>query len=181
MKKCNRCNEERDLSYFKKSSKSKDGHIGTCKICQYGHEPHKKATIDKKCKLCLETKPVEDFPFINKERQWYDSRCKKCNNKRLEILRSSTKERKRKTMLRKNYGISLETYDNMYKNQKGCCVICKTTQESLSKPLNVDHCHTTGIIRGLLCSNCNSGLGFFKDNIESLQEAIKYLLNVKKP
>ena len=55
------------------------------------------------------------------------------------------------------------------------CAICRE-----EVPLAVDHCHTTGSIRGLLCGNCNQGLGRFKDNIVSLNNAIKYLKEFKE-
>jgi hypothetical protein len=58
--------------------------------------------------------------------------------------------------------------------QKNVCALCKKG-ESSGKQLSIDHCHTTGKIRGLLCSRCNLGLGLFKDNQEVLAAAIKYL------
>jgi uncharacterized protein YlaI len=61
--------------------------------------------------------------------------------------------------------------------QKGCCAICGKHQTILNKTLNVDHCHKTGKIRGLLCTNCNHGLGKFYDNAEVLKVAINYLNN----
>lgn len=73
--------------------------------------------------------------------------------------------------LRTKYDISLEEYDAMMESQGGRCLICKESYDDLV----VDHCHTTGAVRGLLCSRCNSGLGFFKDNKDSLANAIDYL------
>lgn len=60
----------------------------------------------------------------------------------------------------------------MFLLQKGECKICNTTS---TKPLSVDHCHSTGKIRGLLCNPCNMGIGQFKDSIVRLKNAISYL------
>jgi len=65
----------------------------------------------------------------------------------------------------------------MLEEQEHKCAICLTSDVDLEKLLAVDHCHTTGKVRGLLCSNCNLALGNFKDNITNLEQAIKYLKN----
>jgi len=63
--------------------------------------------------------------------------------------------------------------------QDGCCAICgihhTIIHEKTGKALHVDHCHTTGKVRGLLCFTCNSAIGKFKDNIDIIQSAIIYL------
>ena len=75
-------------------------------------------------------------------------------------------------MLRKKYNMSIIEYDRMYKSQDYSCKICL---RDVNYNLHVDHCHTTGKVRGLLCSKCNKGLGSFEDNIDSLKAAIDYL------
>lgn len=70
----------------------------------------------------------------------------------------------------------------MLKEQGGCCAICGTNRsERAGEPINfsVDHCHTTGAIRGLLCNMCNRGLGFFGDNLEGIKKAVAYLEKAK--
>jgi hypothetical protein len=82
----------------------------------------------------------------------------------------------------RNYGLTIEQVEQIEKDQNHCCKICGK-HESLNgkdkrgnrKKLSVDHDHTTGQVRGLLCDSCNPALGGFKDNIESLQKAIDYL------
>tara|TARA_R110002153_G_scaffold1367_4_gene7050 strand:- start:460 stop:729 length:270 start_codon:yes stop_codon:yes gene_type:complete len=76
--------------------------------------------------------------------------------------------------LRHRYGIELEEYDKMLEEQGGLCYICE--EPPGKSPLSVDHCHKDGTIRGLLCHNCNHGLGKFKDNIVLMYRAITYLL-----
>ena len=79
--------------------------------------------------------------------------------------------------LRRTFGISLAEYSEMLKAQNGRCWICGTTEgDSSGRTLAVDHHHGTGAVRGLLCSNCNRGIGLFKDDPERLAKAISYLL-----
>jgi hypothetical protein len=58
--------------------------------------------------------------------------------------------------LRKTFGISLEEYNQLLQKQENSCAICKTPQTQLKRALAVDHCHTAGKVRGLLCNLCNS-------------------------
>lgn len=84
----------------------------------------------------------------------------------------------------KSYNLSIEAYQKMVEDHAGFCAICGGTGFELSKNqrllLVIDHCHKSGAVRGLLCHNCNRGLGLFKDNEESLANAIEYLKRSKK-
>lgn len=86
------------------------------------------------------------------------------------------KENTKKRSFRK-YGITLEEYNKIFEKQNGCCAICRQHQSELKKKLAIDRNHNTGEVRGLLCDNCNHGLGMFHtDNgIDLLKKAIKYL------
>jgi hypothetical protein len=73
----------------------------------------------------------------------------------------------------KRYGITAEQLETLRRDQDGCCAIC-------SKPISgrdecIDHCHDSGIVRGLLCSNCNVALGLLKDDVDLVKSAINYL------
>jgi hypothetical protein len=86
----------------------------------------------------------------------------------------------RNSHLKSRYNISLEDYNKLLITQNNVCSICLKSEDSKHqsgkiKALAVDHCHKTGKVRGLLCSKCNKGIGMFKDNIETLYAAIKYL------
>jgi hypothetical protein len=85
----------------------------------------------------------------------------------------------RDSHLKNKYGIGVEEYDDRLAAQKGVCAICGQpevlTYLGKQKKLAVDHDHSTGKIRGLLCSRCNSGLGCFNDDVEMLTKAIEYL------
>ena len=89
----------------------------------------------------------------------------------------SGKEYDRKKKLRTKYNMTVEQYDSILKEQNNCCKICSTHESEFNKRLAVDHCHTTGKIRGLLCMACNILLGKAKDNINTLNNAIDYLNN----
>ncbi len=86
---------------------------------------------------------------------------------------------KRNAKLKYRYNISLVDYNNLLQAQNFVCALCY--QKDLARnqtelaPLKVDHDHNTGKVRGLLCDNCNVGLGRFKDNSNTLQNAINYL------
>ncbi len=83
--------------------------------------------------------------------------------------------------LKKRFGISLEEFELMLESQKHVCAICGHPERSIDhrtkrvRSLAVDHCHTTGKIRGLLCSDCNTALGLLKDNPETMANMIIYI------
>jgi hypothetical protein len=76
--------------------------------------------------------------------------------------------------LKQNWGLTLQQYDDMLEKQGNCCAICKTDDFGKTRGA-IDHDHITGKIRGILCNNCNNGLGRFKDDIDNLKQAIIYL------
>lgn len=74
--------------------------------------------------------------------------------------------------LKVRYGITTAEYWDLVAEQNGVCAICGNPN---GKKLHVDHDHKTNKVRGLLCGNCNKGIGLFKDDITLLDKAIKYL------
>jgi hypothetical protein len=129
----------------------------------------------KQCSSCLQEKSVTDFHWHYKNKGIRRHSCKVC---RSEV----EKERQRHPeavkaraayQLKKNYGISQEDYDQKLAYQNYGCAICG--KEAKTRKLSVDHCHTTGKIRDLLCGPCNTGLGQFQDNPELLILAADYL------
>ncbi len=75
----------------------------------------------------------------------------------------------------KKYGISQIEYDKMFIDQDGKCLGCTKHQSELTRELCVDHCHKSGKIRGLLCYKCNLAIGFVEDDIDTMNNLIKYL------
>lgn len=90
---------------------------------------------------------------------------------------------KRNENLRKRYRITEKVYNSILKGQGGKCAICGTTESKTkwSDNLFVDHCHDTGLVRGLLCTHCNKGLSGFQDSIKFLKAAIEYLTPLEDP
>ena len=78
-------------------------------------------------------------------------------------------------IIRNQYGITLAAYYQMLANQGGGCAICGRIEEPDGRRLSVDHCHSTGKVRGVLCFACNKGLGLFYDNTDWLRKAVNYL------
>jgi hypothetical protein len=107
--------------------------------------------------------------------------------KNKDIIREKQKkyysQNKEKIILReyqndiiKNYGIDINDYEKIFKDQEERCAICGIALKQLNhRVLFIDHDHVSGSIRGLLCSNCNKGIGLFKDDIKILENAINYL------
>ena len=104
----------------------------------------------------------------------------------LDLTLYNKMQREKRTLHRRNYLIKkngsisrtrklleLSTYEHILQNQKGVCKICHNKPKG--RLLSIDHDHKTGIVRGLLCFKCNSGLSLFNDNKNTLLSAIKYL------
>jgi hypothetical protein len=88
--------------------------------------------------------------------------------------------RNRKSILKTKYGITLEEFNCMLKDQNNSCAICGCGNEKKNNyGLCVDHCHKSGKVRRLLCNHCNLGLGYFGDDIELMKKAIEYLIKYK--
>jgi hypothetical protein len=85
-----------------------------------------------------------------------------------------TYETQRDFALRRGYGITLEDYKRMLVEQNSCCKMCDKHSSLFKRCLHVDHCHKTGVIRGLLCTNCNTALGIIESE-ELNERALRYL------
>jgi hypothetical protein len=145
----------------------------------------------KVCFKCKVEKPVSEF---HKYKERFQSYCKACSitigtkwkkeNRERHLFQKrkryeSSKDIDRNSKYKRKYGITLEEYNKMLENQNGLCAICnspeKVKTDDKVKLLAVDHCHTSGAVRGLLCNACNTGIGKFKEDINILESAIKYL------
>lgn len=133
----------------------------------------------KLCSLC-----ANEFPATT-EYFWRDNRlasglvakCKGCAS-----LRRTQLQANRRTAL-KRYGMTVESFSELSAAQGGVCAICAgpprwvpwSNKKNVEPHLSVDHNHTTGNVRGLLCGPCNSGLGLLKESKELILRAISYL------
>jgi len=128
-------------------------------------------------KECLQC--GEEYEAKRKDAKWCSSACAQRNfyQRHPGKQRQYDKQRTRTGRSRhlwETYRLTIEDYNQMFADQQGCCDICGIHQ-SETKRFHVDHCHTTGQVRGLLCCDCNIGLGRFKDDTETLANAIVYL------
>lgn len=120
-----------------------------------------------------------------KNKTWYGYRCKICVAQSTKIRNRRNykySEKEKGKSLKRSFNITLGQYKALEESQNNLCAICKKSETALANPslkkpksLSVDHCHTKGKIRGLLCYNCNMMLGHAKDSIKVLQSAIEYL------
>lgn len=135
-----------------------------CSICGKPVKPPNRKYCSKTC----QRKRVIEWNKKNRER-------KQANDRHwAEKNRKKIAER----MMTRNHGVSLEEYEARIQQQGNKCGICGGTKISgrlKYRLFVVDHCHTTGKIRGLLCNNCNRGLGQFLDNPKLLRLAAEYL------
>jgi hypothetical protein len=82
----------------------------------------------------------------------------------------------RRQDLRHDFGITIEEYDKMWESQGRRCAICQRTKKPVERAFDVDHDHVTKKVRGILCSDCNKGLGYFKDDTRLMSCAAMYLM-----
>ncbi len=114
----------------------------------------------RRCRLCGIEKPISEF-YYRKDIRKYRHECKACLIEKHRF---------------KTLGVCNTKYDEMLVMQGGGCAICGSTlNSSRYTKLAVDHNHKTGVVRGLLCTNCNTAIGLMKDSPERLQAAITYL------
>ena len=129
------------------------------------------------CKKCayIKTKnySVEHPDHVKTYQADYYITNKAKANRQAKEWRDANPGKMREYSLKWHYGMTIEDYDSMLANQEGVCAICHTIPNK--KHLVVDHSHDNNMVRGLLCSNCNTGLGLFKDSIDNLSAAIVYL------
>ena len=132
--------------------------------------------MTKKCIGCLQEFPKTEFY----EKQ---SRCKTCHKAKTKkyarehpeiVAKCRTSEHNRKYNLKK-YGITPKEWQQMFEQQEGKCACCGVHQSDIKRPLVVDHCHSTGKVRKLLCNHCNSALGYAKEDVEVFKKLIKYV------
>jgi hypothetical protein len=146
---------------------------------------HRHSTLDqKRCTKCKKDKLQDAFYRSSNSSDGRHSWCKQC----LDTAKNAVKTRdprryramQRASWYRNRLNLEQDGYDAMLQEQQGVCKVCKcpeTTKnkDGLTLPLSVDHDHTTGKVRGLLCRKCNIGIGSFGDSPDLLIRAAEYL------
>lgn len=149
--------------------------------------PHLPHPTMKHCRKCDKTKDITEF-YFDITRNAHIAPCKECRIATVSSLghswRKKNVERNRemanKARLKSKYGITHEQLLHLWESQDKACAICHrpislNSTTKLSKP-HIDHCHVTGVVRGLLCLTCNTGLGMLGDSLDLLDSARAYLL-----
>ena len=179
MKRCSKCKVEKLEADFYKNKRKKDGLECSCKMCANAvREPRKHQYYEQhRAKVIQQTK---DWRKNNKERKKFNDRKWKLKNSEKVVAYTMRFRKNNPTAQRasnlKKYGLTIEQYNELFVVQNGLCAICKTSGKIIrGRSLYVDHNHETKQVRGLLCHNCNFGIGNFKENIDSLLSAVKYL------
>lgn len=152
-----------------------------------------KETGVRYCGGCDRELPIEDFGVRGRGKKAGEpySQCMVCRKVAWETVKARIAEnrpppckRGRNKKLQKKYGITLKQYQEMLAKQGGACAICGSTTtfsrgyrtvEKGKSNFMVDHCHTTGKVRGLLCGKCNTALGLLRDNPDNCRRAAEYL------
>jgi hypothetical protein len=142
----------------------------------------------KFCRQCESEKPLDEFYADNRTKDGKCYTCKPCHEKRYKTWKRANKQKVSGYNSKwwatsearfKRYGLTKEDYENMLKEQNNRCAICKQFETVVIRgklrPLHIDHDAETKIVRGLLCSACNTGIGKLKHNISIIESAADYL------
>lgn len=133
------------------------------------------------CKACDTNKVKTAFHKDSSSKRGHAYYCKSCATSKSRkwhkehIDDAEYKEARRNSNFKTKYNLTLEQRQEKLQTQNNACAICQTPLNSHGTYTHTDHCHKTGRVRGILCTNCNRGLGHFKDNMNFLENAIKYL------
>jgi len=185
-RKCCSCKQDFDESEFiGKNGRTRYPHCLECRNKKSRDSHHRRKHGDKHRKYLEATrekrnKYCREWYEANKETEKAERIKYYKKNKDLILARSKqwyaqNKRQYRDLSLQRRFGITIKQYEEMLASQNNSCAICKTPQGDIA--LAVDHCHTTGKVRSLLCSDCNTMLGLCNDNTTVLQSAIRYLEN----
>lgn len=157
MKNCSKCNQQKPTSEYHKDKRNSDGLYGWCKTC------------------ACEKSMLYRQNNIEKVRE----------NQR--AARNKNPDAYKNKSLKYTFGITLDEYNELLEKQNYVCAVCNKPEKEIHpqskkiRNLNVDHCHETGKIRGLLCNSCNRGIGLLRDDPNLLFAAIQYLKRSSPP
>jgi hypothetical protein len=161
MKQCKKCGASKPLDDLYRAAGTRDGHRGDCKAC---------SSEDKRRRYLANTQAA-----IDRVRRWQQANPERVNaTQRARRAKPEAKLRERAGHLMRKYGMTIEQYDAMLEAQGGGCFICgRPPREDIS--LHVDHDHSTGKVRGILCFCCNNALADFQEDPELLKKAATYV------
>jgi hypothetical protein len=161
MKQCKKCGVLKPLDDFYRCAGTRDGHRGDCKVCNLAAKHARYVANPGPAKV--------------RASRWQKANADRVNEYyRTRRLDPEVKRRQRAGHLMRKYGMTIEQYDAMLASQGGGCFICgRPRREDIS--LHVDHDHSTGKVRGILCFCCNNALADFQDDPDLLRKAASYV------
>jgi hypothetical protein len=161
MKQCKKCGAWKPLDDFYRCAGTRDGHRGDCKPCNLAAKHERYMADPAKVKAQV--------------KRWQQANPERVNaTQRLRRAKPEVKLQARAGHLMRKFGLTLEQYDAMLEAQDGGCFICgRPPRDDIS--LHVDHDHSTGKVRGILCFCCNNALADFQDDPALLRKAASYV------
>ncbi|MCW2776528.1 MAG: Recombination endonuclease [Frankiales bacterium] len=186
-KTCRDCGEQKSVEEFSPSTKNRDGRVSYCRDCfrvrsrtyrdkAAGGPQARRSAVRasspavKWCPSCQRERPRDEFGKNRSSGDGLTSYCSPCHNAitRGNVLRNHGSTRD--FHLRRRYGLDSADVARMVADQGRTCALCRARS-----PQHVDHDHLTGLVRGILCSTCNQGLGNFADDAARLRLAADYV------
>ncbi|MET9337875.1 endonuclease domain-containing protein [Nonomuraea sp. NPDC003804] len=186
-KRCPDCGETKAVSEFGRNKRMADGLARYCKPCfrvRDARSYRKRKTEQGKvvrervaapeghkfCPRCQEIKSHAEFGRNRSQKDGLADYCKPCHTQAMREIKIKNYGSERNYHLKRRYGITEDDYERMLARQGGLCAICQVVPGT-----HVDHCHASGLVRGVLCFNCNNALGHFQDDVVLMEVAAHYL------
>jgi hypothetical protein len=177
IKKCTTCKSDKPLSEYRKDKSRTSGYSPSCNDCNKEAQRRWYQNNKAKAKTKAKVRYAANKDAINKKRKEKHSANPDVIRKQKRDHYRNNKDKHREYAWRAAgmKDMTVARYDKMLDEQDGCCAICKTHHSELSRKLSVDHDHVTGVVRSLLCDNCNRAIGYLKESVTIMQSAINYL------
>jgi len=161
------------IEHFHKCNTISRGYQYKCRACVSAYDK----TIDR---MDYQKEKIKEWRAVNPEKRSEQKKRHYLKNKekidqRAKDWYNNNKDRSKENAIQRKYGITTEVLNQMRESQQYRCAICGTGEDSLKKKLVIDHCHNTGKVRKLLCTNCNVAIGMFKENPRIMFLAMEYL------
>ena len=192
--KCIKCGIFQPNENFRANKLNKRGYHGTCKSCEKLKRVERLEKADrlrneasirgdtKPCKICKQTKEIIHFSRCSDSTDGIRHDCIQCSSARTKKWGEGINRKKRlavyrRQRLKKKYGLTEASFQAMMRAQKNRCAICfiEMAEVKGARSAAVDHNHTTGVIRSILCVGCNTGIGFFYEDPKVMRAAADYI------
>jgi hypothetical protein len=163
LKRCTVCRENKPAAEY--NIKSKPGKLkSSCRDCRRA-----------RCRAWYEQNIESERQRARDRIKVYGAKDKERNRLWAAANPEKARHNSRKKLLGKKYNMTIEEHDALFVSQGSVCGACGSPEPGSKKGWSTDHCHKTGVVRGIVCHHCNIGIGHAKDNIETIRSWIAYL------